>query len=51
MKINGKETSSVVYENGVIIMLDQRKLPHSIEFLTLKDEKQVFEAIANMTVR
>ncbi len=51
MKINGKETSSVVYENGIIIMLDQRKLPHSIEFLELKDKKQVFEAIQNMTVR
>jgi len=51
MKINGKETSSVVYENGVILMLDQRKLPHSVEFLELKDKSQVFEAIQNMIVR
>lgn len=42
---------SVVWENHAIRLLDQRKLPHVMEYLTLETVESVFEAIKSLAVR
>lgn len=55
MKVNrlsGKEDMKAVwYEDGKVIMIDQRKLPGGIEIVSFDDYRDVAEAIRNMTVR
>lgn len=42
---------SIEWTDHGLRLLDQRKLPHVTEYVTLSDYKQVIEAIKNMTVR
>ncbi len=42
---------SVKWENGTIQLLDQRKLPHVTEYLTLETVSSVFDAIKSLAVR
>lgn len=42
---------SVIWENHVIQLLDQRKLPHVTEYLMLDTVQSVFEAIKSLAVR
>ncbi|KIL45865.1 S-methyl-5-thioribose-1-phosphate isomerase [Jeotgalibacillus soli] len=42
---------SITWKDHHIQLLDQRKLPATIEYVDLKTVDQVFEAIVNMTVR
>ncbi|MFO7612906.1 MAG: S-methyl-5-thioribose-1-phosphate isomerase [Clostridia bacterium] len=41
----------IVFENGRLLLLDQRKLPYSKEYLELEKVSEVSEAIKNMVVR
>ena len=41
----------IVYENGLLRLLDQRRLPGSVEFVELRDWRSVAEAIKQMIVR
>ncbi len=43
--------SSVHWDDGVLIALDQRALPETENYLPLKSVRQVAEAIGNLTVR
>ena len=38
-------------ENKTVIIIDQTKLPHKVEFLTLKNYKETAQAIKNMNLR
>ena len=53
MKIDGKPHRSVWRPDGgrAIRILDQTKLPHAVEILTLADEAAVADAIATMKTR
>ncbi|OLN23736.1 S-methyl-5-thioribose-1-phosphate isomerase [Domibacillus antri] len=42
---------SVIWENDTIQLLDQRKLPHVTEYLTLESVPSVFDAIKSLAVR
>ncbi|AMA73788.1 MULTISPECIES: S-methyl-5-thioribose-1-phosphate isomerase [Aneurinibacillus] len=42
---------SVRWEDDELVLLDQTKLPEQTEFLTLKDVKQVWDAIERLKVR
>ncbi|OMP67785.1 S-methyl-5-thioribose-1-phosphate isomerase [Domibacillus epiphyticus] len=42
---------SVKWENDTILLLDQRKLPHVTEYMTLESVASVFEAIKSLAVR
>ncbi|MFC2172157.1 S-methyl-5-thioribose-1-phosphate isomerase [Acidobacteriota bacterium] len=42
---------TVEWKDGVVIMLDQRKLPLTEEYLELRDHHDVAEAIKNLSVR
>ncbi len=43
--------SSVRWDDGVLIALDQRALPETENYLSLKSVEQVAEAIGNLTIR
>lgn len=55
MKVNdlsgATDIKSVWYEDGKVFMIDQRKLPGNVEFVSFENYKEVAEAIRNMTVR
>jgi len=51
MKIEGKDTRSLWFENGVIKFIDQRKLPFEIEIFSAKNVKDCAFAIKDMVVR
>ena len=42
---------TVEWKDGVVILIDQRKLPLKEEYLELRDYKDVAEAIKNLSVR
>ena len=42
---------SIRWENGTLELLDQRQLPTSEIYLTIKDPESAAEAIKNLTVR
>ncbi|WP_257351500.1 S-methyl-5-thioribose-1-phosphate isomerase [Pseudalkalibacillus decolorationis] len=42
---------SVSWENNHVVILDQQKLPHTTEFLHLKEIKSVWESIHSLKVR
>ncbi|HET9341912.1 MAG TPA: S-methyl-5-thioribose-1-phosphate isomerase [Candidatus Eremiobacteraceae bacterium] len=41
----------IVYDNGVLTLLDQTKLPATVEFVELRDARSVASAISRMIVR
>ncbi|MBA3947673.1 MAG: S-methyl-5-thioribose-1-phosphate isomerase [Herpetosiphonaceae bacterium] len=43
--------ASLEWRDGVLRMLDQRYIPHRIEYLDLRDQHEVAEAIREMVVR
>lgn len=55
MKINccsgKKNIRAVWFEEGKVTMIDQRKLPETLQFVSFDDYRDVAEAIKNMTVR
>jgi S-methyl-5-thioribose-1-phosphate isomerase len=51
MKIEGKDTRSLWFENGVIKFIDQRKLPFEIEIFSAKNVEDCAFAIKDMVVR
>ncbi|MBM3200550.1 S-methyl-5-thioribose-1-phosphate isomerase [Candidatus Woesearchaeota archaeon] len=53
VKLEGKveHFRTVWMENDIVKMIDQPKLPHKFEILTLKNYKETAEAIRNMNVR
>ncbi len=46
-----KDTYTVAWDEGVVLMIDQRVLPDRFEVLRLTDYQQVAEAIRSMAVR
>jgi len=42
---------TISWKDGIIVMIDQRKLPNKLEFIECDDYMQVIEAIQNMTIR
>ena len=42
---------SIEWKNGVVIMLDQRQLPHNTEYLNFTDYQSVAAAIKDMVIR
>jgi methylthioribose-1-phosphate isomerase len=42
---------TVEWRNGAVRMIDQRRIPWSLEFVDLHTHEAVAEAIANMTIR
>jgi len=51
MKINGKDYRSLWFEDGRLIMIDQRKLPFELSFYEAKTLDDVVFAIKEMVVR
>ena len=51
MKINGKEYRTIWYENNVVKIIDQTKLPHQFIIKDLKTVKDAVNAIMIMEVR
>lgn len=51
--LNGKteEIKALWRENSIVKMVDQRKLPHSFEIITLKDHRETAQAIREMVTR
>ena len=45
------EVFTLKYDDGKLMLLDQTRLPCSVEYLTLNTTKQVFHAIQDMNVR
>ncbi|WP_066295222.1 S-methyl-5-thioribose-1-phosphate isomerase [Bacillus sp. FJAT-29937] len=46
-----KVPTSIEWKNGELIILNQQKLPHQIEFLQLDTIEEVFDAIVTLKVR
>jgi methylthioribose-1-phosphate isomerase len=46
-----KDLRAVWFENGKVMMIDQRELPHRVTVVGFKDYNDVAEAIRNMTTR
>lgn len=46
-----KEMRAVWFEDGMVMMIDQRKLPHKVETVGFSNYEDVVEAIRNMTTR
>lgn len=46
-----KDIRAVWFENGKVMMIDQRKLPGKLEFVSFGNYMDVADAIRNMTVR
>ena len=51
MKIAGKEYRTIWFENNLVKIIDQTKLPHEFTIKDLKTIKDVVNAIKNMEVR
>ena len=51
MKINGKEYRTIWFENDLVKIIDQTKLPHQFIIKELKTVKNIINAIKNMEVR
>lgn len=51
MKINGEEKKALWFENNTLYLIDQRKLPFSIEILSTTTVEGVCSIIKNMAVR
>lgn len=55
MKVNTEagttDIRAVWFDNGKVVMIDQRELPHKLEFVSFTDYKDVAESIRNMTTR
>ena len=51
MKIEGKEYRTIWFENNVVKIIDQTKLPHKFIIKDLKTVKEVINAIKSMEVR
>ena len=51
MKINGTEFRTIWYENNVVKIIDQTKLPHQFIIKDLKSVKDAVNAIKVMQVR
>ncbi len=51
MKIKGKEYRTIWFENNVVKIIDQTKLPHQFEIKDLKTVKESINAIKTMEVR
>ena len=51
MKIEGKEHRTIWFENNVVKIIDQTKLPHQFVIKDLKTLKQAINAIKTMEVR
>ena len=51
MRINGKEYRTIWYENNVVKIIDQTKLPHQFIIKDLKTVKDSVNAIKIMEVR
>ena len=51
MQINGKEYKAIWFEDGVVKLIDQRKLPYKFEIFTARTIDDVVFAIKNMLVR
>ena len=51
MIINGKNQRALWFENGLLNMIDQRKLPYKIEIFKAKNVKDIEFAIKEMVIR
>ena len=51
MKINGKEYRTIWFENNIVKIIDQTKLPHQFIIKDLKTVKDAINAIKIMEVR
>ena len=51
MKIKGKEYRTIWFENNVVKIIDQTKLPHKFVIKDLKSAKEAINAIKTMEVR
>ena len=51
MKINGKEYRTIWYENNIVKIIDQTKLPHKFTIKELKTVKDAVHSINIMEVR
>ena len=51
MKIENKEYKTIWYEDGVVKIIDQTKLPHKFIIKDLKTVKDAINAIKIMEVR
>ena len=51
MKIEGKEYRTIWFENNVVKIIDQTKLPHQFIIKDLKTVKDAINAIKTMEVR
>ena len=51
--INGRteDIRAVWFEDGKVMMIDQRELPDKVTIVSFKDYRDVAEAIRNMTTR
>ena len=45
MKINGKEFRTILFENNIVKIIDQTKLPHKFVIKDLKTSKDAINAI------
>ena len=51
MRIEGKEYRTIWFENNIVKIIDQTKLPHKFIIKNLKTVKDSINAIKNMEVR
>ena len=51
MKIDGKEYQTIWFENNIVKIIDQTKLPHQFVIKDLKTIKEAINAIKTMEVR
>jgi len=51
MRIEGKEYRTIWFENNIVKIIDQTKLPHQFVIKDLKNVKETVNAIKNMEVR
>ena len=51
MKIEGKEHRTICFENNVVKIIDQTKLPHQFVIKDLKTLREAINAIKTMEVR
>ena len=51
MKIEGKEYRTIWFENNIVKIIDQTKLPHQFIIKELKTAKDAINAIKDMEVR
>ena len=51
MRIEGKEYRTIWFENNVVKIIDQTKLPHQFVIKELKTVKDAISAIKKMEVR